>query len=133
MKRLAYLLAVMLLFSSGTAQAASQQGEMSMRIGVRRTNAARQAQAAYPDYSAESNAKRDTSLKECLRCYNLRPRQPLSQPPSVDFARVTCISPSEPRFPPIRHRGHDRQAIRNARALLSRIAHGREKRAGRRG
>ena len=42
---------------------------------------AKQAQAAYPDYSAEANAKRDAKLKECLSGGNLAPRQPVSQPP----------------------------------------------------
>jgi len=42
---------------------------------------AKQAQAAYPDYSAEANAKREAKLKECLSNGNLPPRQPLSQPP----------------------------------------------------
>jgi len=80
MKRLAFLFAVMLLFSSGTARAPTQQGRdvnANWRIADK---CAKQAQVAYPDYSAESNAKRDTSLKECLRLYNLTPRQPLSQP-----------------------------------------------------
>ena len=81
MERLAYLLAVMLLFSGGTAQAASQQGRDVNTNWRMADKCAKQAQAAYPDYSAESNAKRDTSLKECLRLYNLTPRQPLSQPP----------------------------------------------------
>jgi hypothetical protein len=80
MKRLAYLLAVMLLFSSGTARAASQQGRDVNANWRTADKCAKQAQAAYPDYSAESNAKRDTSLKECLRGYNLAPREPLSRP-----------------------------------------------------
>jgi len=80
MKRLACLLAVMLLFLSTTAYAASQQGR-DVSVNWRTAdNCAKQAQAAYPDYSAESNTKRDTRLKECLRLYNLSPRQPLSQP-----------------------------------------------------
>jgi hypothetical protein len=42
---------------------------------------AKQAQAAYPDYNAEANAKRDAKLKECLNASTLAPRQPLSPPP----------------------------------------------------
>ena len=80
MKRLAYPLAVMLLLSSGTAQALSQQGSGVNANWRTADKCAKQAQAAYPDYSAESNAKRDKSLKECLRGNNLAPRQPLSQP-----------------------------------------------------
>ena len=40
----------------------------------------KQAQAAYPDYNAEANAKRDAKLKECLNSGNLAPRQTLSPP-----------------------------------------------------
>jgi hypothetical protein len=80
MKQLAYVLAALLLFLSATAQAASQQGRDVNANWRTADKCAKQAQAAYPDYSAESNAKRDTSLKECLRAYNLAPRQPLSQP-----------------------------------------------------
>jgi hypothetical protein len=80
MKRRAYPLAVMLLLLSGTAQAATQQGRDVNAKWHTADKCAKQAQAAYPDYSAESNAKRDKSLKECLRSNNLAPRQPLSQP-----------------------------------------------------
>ena len=80
MKRLAFLFAVMLLFSSGTAWAPTQQGRDVNANWRTADKCAKQAQAAYPDYGAESNAKRDASLKECLRLYNLTPRQPLSQP-----------------------------------------------------
>ena len=38
-------------------------------------NCAEQAQTAYPDFSAESNAKRDAKLKECLEGQNLPPRE----------------------------------------------------------
>jgi hypothetical protein len=80
MKRLAYALAEVLLLLSGTAEATSLQGRSVDANWRTADRCAKQAQAAYPDYSAESNAKRDTSLKECLRLYNLTPRQPLSQP-----------------------------------------------------
>ena len=43
---------------------------------------AKQAQTAYPDFSAESNAKRDAKLKECLNANDLPPREPLGQPES---------------------------------------------------
>lgn len=39
-------------------------------------NCAKQAQAAYPNLDAESNAKRDAKLKTCLELYQLPPRQP---------------------------------------------------------
>jgi len=43
-------------------------------------NCAKQAQAAYPENNAASNANRDTVLKACLSANGLPSRQPLSQP-----------------------------------------------------
>jgi hypothetical protein len=80
MKRLAYPLAVILMSLSGIVQAATQQGREVNANWRAADKCAKQAQAAYPDYSAESNAKRDKNLKECLRGNNLAPREPLSQP-----------------------------------------------------
>jgi hypothetical protein len=80
MKRLAYLTAAALVCWSGTAEAASQQGRDVAANWRTADKCAKQAHAAYPDYSAESNAKRDTKLQECLRLYNLAPREPLSPP-----------------------------------------------------
>jgi hypothetical protein len=73
------LTAVLLLFA-GIAEA-SQQGQAALSYWKAADRCAKQAQAAYPDFSAESNAKRDAKLKECLDAGNLAPRQPLSQPP----------------------------------------------------
>jgi hypothetical protein len=39
---------------------------------------AKQAQAAFPDFSADSNAKREAKLEDCLNARNLPPRQPES-------------------------------------------------------
>ena len=36
---------------------------------------ANQAQRAFPDFTAKSNAKRDAKLKECLAGQNLPPRE----------------------------------------------------------
>jgi hypothetical protein len=80
MKRLGLSFAVALLLFTGTAQA-SQQGWMAENAWKVADKCAKQAQAAYPDYSAEANAKRDAKLKECLSGSNLAPRQPLSPPP----------------------------------------------------
>ena len=80
MYRLAYSLTTVLLFSIGTAEAATYQGSLVNKNWRTADNCAKQAQAAYPDYSAESNAKRDAQLKACLNSYNLAPREPLSQP-----------------------------------------------------
>ena len=39
---------------------------------------AKQAQTAFPDYSADSQTKRDAKLKECLQGNSLPPREPLA-------------------------------------------------------
>jgi len=70
-----------LLLAVGTA-AASQQGQTAAVAWRAADKCAKQAQAAFPDYNAESNARRDAKLKECLSAGNLAPRQPISQPPS---------------------------------------------------
>ena len=81
MNRLAYSLATVLPFLIGTAEAATYQGQQVNSNWRTADKCAKEAQAAYPDYSAESNAKRDAQLKTCLKSYNLAPRLPLSQPP----------------------------------------------------
>ena len=78
MNRLGYLIAALLLFA-GAAQA-SQQGQVVLNNWKAADKCAKQAQAAYPDFSAEANAKRDAKLKECLNSGNLAPRQTLSPP-----------------------------------------------------
>jgi membrane protease subunit (stomatin/prohibitin family) len=81
MNRLGIPLAAVLLLLAGTAQA-SQQGQGVVNSWKAADKCAKQAQAAYPDYNAEANAKRDAKLKECLNAGNLAPRQPLSPPPT---------------------------------------------------
>ena len=61
---------------------ATQQGQAALRSWKSMDSCARQAQTAYPDFSAESNVKRDARLKECLNANGLPPRAPLAQPPS---------------------------------------------------
>ena len=80
MNRLGIPLAAALLLLAGTAQA-TQQGQGVVNSWKAADKCAKQAQAAYPDYNAEANAKRDAKLKECLNAGNLAPRQPLSPPP----------------------------------------------------
>ena len=79
MNRLGFLIAALLLFA-GTGEA-SQQGQVVLNNWKAADKCAKQAQAAYPDYSAEANAKRDAKLKDCLNAGNLTPRQPLAPPP----------------------------------------------------
>jgi hypothetical protein len=73
-------LTAVLLLLIGTAEA-SQSGNAVVNSWKAADKCAKQAQTAYPDYSAEANAKRDAKLKECLNAGNLSPRQPLSPPP----------------------------------------------------
>ena len=80
MNWLALPLGAVLLLLTETAEA-SQQGQAAIGYWKAADKCAKQAQAAYPDYSVEANAKRDARLKECLSGGNLAPRQPLSQPP----------------------------------------------------
>jgi hypothetical protein len=61
---------------------ASQQGQSALRGWKAMDSCAKQAQTAYPDFSAESNVKRDARLKECLDGNGLPPRAPLGQPGS---------------------------------------------------
>ena len=68
------------LLSQPIGAKATQQGQAAMRGWKAMDNCARQAQAAYPDFSADSNAKRDAKLKECLNGNRLPPREPLRQP-----------------------------------------------------
>jgi hypothetical protein len=81
MKRFAVpLAAVSLLWPLGAG--ATQQGQTALRGWKTMDSCAKQAQTAYPDFSAESNVKRDAKLKECLNANGLPPRAPLAQPPS---------------------------------------------------
>jgi len=81
MKWRSFLLAVALV-SAGSGADATQQGQGALIKWKGMDVCAKQAQAAYPDYNAESNAKRDAKLKECLNAQGLPPRQPLPAPGS---------------------------------------------------
>lgn len=62
------------------AALASQPGIVAMKNWKTMDHCAQQAQMAFPDFTAESNAKRDAQLKACLAGQNLPPREPLSPP-----------------------------------------------------
>ena len=70
---------LVLALGAGTA-AATQQGITALAKWKTMDVCAKQAQAAFPDFTPESNAKRDAQLNTCLNANNLPPRQPLSQP-----------------------------------------------------
>jgi hypothetical protein len=80
MNRFTFGLAALLVVLAKTADA-SQQGHTVFAYWKAADLCAKQAQTAYPDFSAESNAKRDAKLKECLSAGALAPRQPLSSTP----------------------------------------------------
>jgi hypothetical protein len=68
--------ALIALFAAAAA-AATQAGIAAVANWKAMDNCARQAQAAFPDFTAEANARRDAKLKECLEGGNLPPRQPI--------------------------------------------------------
>jgi len=78
MKRVIPMLALLLALMPGLAQGASQQATGVMKNWKTGDNCAKQAQAAFPDFTPEANAKRDAKLKECLEANRLAPREPLS-------------------------------------------------------
>jgi hypothetical protein len=77
MTRLVLFAAIGLALLAGTAEA-TQQGTWALGKWKTMDVCAKQAQAAYPDFTAESNAKRDAKLNACLYGNNLPPRQPES-------------------------------------------------------
>ena len=59
---------------------ASQQGAVAMKNWQIMDRCAKEAQTAFPDFTAESNAKREAREKDCLEGKNLPPREPLGSP-----------------------------------------------------
>jgi hypothetical protein len=72
MNRLAAFLCFLALTAAPAA--ASQQGVVVTQNWKGMDLCAKQAQAAFPDFTAAANAKRDAKLKECLAGKNLPPR-----------------------------------------------------------
>ncbi|HEV2334181.1 MAG TPA: hypothetical protein VGS13_01660 [Stellaceae bacterium] len=75
MNRFAFGLFVLALIPA-TAWA-SQQGLLVVKNWNAMDQCAKEAQAAFPDFTAEAYAKRDAKEKECLQAKNLAPRAPL--------------------------------------------------------
>jgi hypothetical protein len=75
MTRLAASALLVFCLAAGQA-AATQQGQQAIGNWKEMDNCTRKAQAAYPDYTARSNAKREAKLKECLQSHGLPPRAP---------------------------------------------------------
>jgi hypothetical protein len=59
---------------------ATPQGTNLMNVWKATDHCAERAQKAYPDFTAESNAKRDAEMKKCLAAGNLPPRGSLDLP-----------------------------------------------------
>jgi hypothetical protein len=79
MIRFVFALAAALVIGCVGAQA-TQQGQQALRNWKTMDVCARQAQAAFPNFDADSNAKRDAKLKACLESNNLPPREPAASP-----------------------------------------------------
>ena len=67
-------IAALLIVAAASAQAATAQATTAMHNWKTMDNCERQAHTAFPDFSAESNAKRDATLKNCLNASRLPPR-----------------------------------------------------------
>lgn len=73
---------VALLALAGSALAAeTQQGAIVIRKWATMDQCTKKAQAAFPDFTSDSNAKREAQLRACLQSQNLPPRAPLPPPP----------------------------------------------------
>ena len=77
MKALAAGLLMTALLLAPSAVRGSQQGISVMKNWKTADDCARQAQIAFPDYTADANAKRDVKLKECLELHNMPAREAL--------------------------------------------------------
>ena len=58
------------------AASATQPGTDAIKKWHTMDKCSREAQTAFPDFTAEANAKRDAKMKECLAGQNLPPRAP---------------------------------------------------------
>lgn len=76
---LAFGLALGLALGAAPALA-SQQGVVAIQNWKNMDRCAKEAQVAFPDFTAEANAKRDAKMKECLEGKNLPPRALPPQP-----------------------------------------------------
>lgn len=74
MSRIGFLAAALLL-AFAVAASATQQGQAVINSWKQMDACARQAQAAFPDYTAAAKAKRNAALQRCLEAHSLPPRQ----------------------------------------------------------
>jgi len=78
MNRLCPALLLVAFAAAPGSATATQQGVVTLQNWKSMDLCTKEAQAAFPDFTAEANAKRDAKLKECLAGKNLPPREPLS-------------------------------------------------------
>ncbi len=71
-------LSAVVFFVPAAAHATSGQGTLAMKKWQSMDKCAVEAQRAFPDFTTESNAKRDAKLKDCLAIQNLPPRETAS-------------------------------------------------------
>jgi len=72
------VIACLTLALAPVAARATQQGVVVTKNWMMMDQCAKEAQAAFPDFTAEAYAKRDAKEKECLAARNLAPREPLA-------------------------------------------------------
>ena len=77
-QRIAAAVLLLVLALPCGAMATSVNGNVMMRYWVASDRCAASAQKQFPDFTAESNAKRDNALKQCLANGNLPPREELN-------------------------------------------------------
>jgi hypothetical protein len=73
----ALLFSMLIVFAPGLVQASSQ-GVGAQARWKAMDKCSKVAQDAFPDFTAESNAKREAKLQECLAGQNLPPHAPNS-------------------------------------------------------
>ena len=64
------------------AFAMTLNGQTEMRNWAMSDKCVAAAKKQFPDYTADSLAKRDAALQQCLTAHNLPPRAPLAPQPS---------------------------------------------------
>jgi hypothetical protein len=74
---LATVIVIVTLAIPGSVMAITANGNAMMQRWSASDRCAAQAQKQFPDYTPESNAKRDNAMKQCLASGYLPPRQDL--------------------------------------------------------
>jgi hypothetical protein len=72
------ILMAAIMLTAGFAQA-TQQGVVVLKRWQAEDICTKTAQKAFPEFTAESNAKRDKALQDCIANQQLPPRAPASK------------------------------------------------------